>query len=60
MGVSGLLSADDDTQLFELLNKHSVLKGLGKEYVWVLAGLVGRTIDGLSAKYARYFSGSRL
>lgn len=60
VGVSGLLSADDDTQLFELLNKHSVLKGLGKEYVWVLAGLVGRTIDGLSAKYARYFSGSHL
>src|SRR5690606_10629412 len=56
--VSGLLGMDDEKQLFELLNNHSEFKSVAKEYVWILAGLVGHTIDGLSAKCARYFTGS--
>lgn len=58
MSISRPLDKDNEKQLFELLNNNQLFKKLAKEYVWVLAGLVGHTIDGLSATYARYFTGS--
>jgi len=59
MSTSRPLDPEVEKKLFELLNNHSQLKEAAKEYVWLLAGLVGRTIDGLSAPYARHFVGSR-
>lgn len=58
--VSNSRPLDEKTEklLFELLNNHSEFKKAAKEYVWLLAGLVGLTIEGLSAPYARHFVGS--
>jgi len=60
MSNSHPLDEKAEKKLFELLNNHSEFKKAAKEYVWLLAGLVGRTIDGLSAPYARHFVGSCL
>lgn len=59
VSVSGSLGEDDERQLFAVLNNHSVFKRAAREYIWILAGLVGHTIDGLSASCARYFVGYR-
>jgi hypothetical protein len=58
MSASRPLDAETEKLLFERLNNHSEFKEAAKEYVWLLAGLMGRTIDGLSAPYARHFVGS--
>jgi hypothetical protein len=58
ISTSRPLDAKAEKQLFEVLNNHSEFKVAAKEYVWLLAGLVGRTIEGLSAPYARHFVGS--
>lgn len=58
ISTSRPLDAKAEKQLFEVLNNHSGFKAAAKEYVWLLAGLVGRTIEGLSAPYARHFVGS--
>lgn len=50
------LSVDDERRLFEMLDHQLELKGLAQKYTAVLMGLVSYTADGLSAKYARYFS----
>lgn len=60
VSISRPLDAKTEKLLFELLNNHSEFKKAAKEYVWVLAGLVGLTIEGLSAPYARHFVGSSL
>jgi hypothetical protein len=58
MSTSRPLDPKVEKKLVELLNKHSELKEAAKQYVWLLAGLLGRTIEGLSAPYARHFVGS--
>ena len=60
ISISPLLDAKTEKHLFELLNNHSELKRAAEDYVWMLAGLVGRTTEGLSANYARHFAGSWL
>lgn len=60
VSTSRPLDAKAEKLLFELLNNHSEFKKAAKEYVWLLAGLVGLTIDGLSAPYARHFVGAEL
>ena len=60
MSNSHPLDEKAEKKLFELLNNHSEFKKAAKEYVWLLAGLAGRAIDGLSAPYARHFVGSCL
>jgi hypothetical protein len=57
--ASGSLGVNDEKRLFDLLNNHSGFKNSAKGYVWVLAGVVGQTIEGLSAKYARHFASSK-
>lgn len=57
INVSRPLDAKTEKKLFELLNEHPEFKEAAKDYVWKLAGLVGRTIEGLSAPYARHFAG---
>ncbi|MCI8209619.1 hypothetical protein AUC61_08730 [Pseudomonas sp. S25] len=54
------IDAKAEKQLFELLNEHSEFKKAAEDYVWMLAGLVGRTIEGLSGDYARHFTHSCL
>lgn len=58
VSISHPLDAKTEKLLFELLNNHSEFKKVAKEYVWLLAGLVGLTLDGLSAPYARHFADS--
>lgn len=58
ISISRPLDKNTEKLLFELLNDHSDFKKAAKEYVWMLAGVVGHTIEGLSANYARYFTGS--
>lgn len=54
------LDAKAEKQLFELLSEHSEFKRAAEDYVWMLGGLVGRTIEGLSGNYARHFAHSCL
>ncbi|WP_122666103.1 hypothetical protein [Pseudomonas viridiflava] len=58
--ISPPLDAATEKQLFELLNNHSEFKTAAEDYVWMLAGLVGRTAEGLSGSYARHFAHSCL
>ncbi|WP_426141022.1 hypothetical protein [Pseudomonas sp. DWP3-1-2] len=60
ISISRPLDAKTEKLLFELLNDNSEFKKAAGEYVWMLAGLVERTIEGLSAPYARHFVGSCL
>lgn len=57
---SPLLDGMAEKQLFEMLNNNSELKKAAEDYIWMLAGLAGKTIEGLSAPYARHFAGARL
>ncbi|RMQ99196.1 hypothetical protein ALP94_01928 [Pseudomonas savastanoi pv. glycinea] len=58
MSISRPLDVKTEKQLFEVLNDHSEFKRAAEDYVWMLAGLVGRTVEGLSAEYARHFASS--
>lgn len=60
VSISRPLDEKTEMLLFELLNNHSEFKKAAKEYVWLLAGLVGVTLEGLSAPYARHFVGAGL
>ncbi len=60
INISRPLDAKLEKQLFELLNEHAEFKKAAKDYVWMLAGLVEHTIDGLSVPYGRHFVGSGL
>ncbi|MFK7701159.1 hypothetical protein [Pseudomonas caspiana] len=60
--VSKLRPLDEkaEKQLFELLNDHSEFKRAAEDYIWMLAGLVGRMIESLSGNHARHFAHSCL
>lgn len=60
MSISRPLDAKTEQQLFEVLNNHPEFKKAAKDYVWMLAGLMGHTIEGLSGQYARHFTGACL
>ena len=60
VSLSRPLDVKAEKQLFDLLNEHSEFKKAAEDYVWMLAGLVGRTIEGLSGDYARHFTHSCL
>lgn len=58
VSMSRPMDSKTEKLLFEVLNESSAFKKAAEDYVWLLAGLVGRTIEGLSADYARHFAGS--
>lgn len=52
------LSSDEVSLISRLANENKEFKALAMEYIRVLASLVGSTIEGLGAEYARHFSHS--
>lgn len=58
ISISRPLDAKTEKQLFDVLNDHLEFKRAAEDYVWRLAGLVGITVEGLSANCARHFIGS--
>lgn len=55
VSISRSLDAKAEKTLFEVLNGNSELKKAAEDYIWMLAGLVGRTIEGLPSNYGRHF-----
>lgn len=52
------LSSDEVSLISRLANENKEFKALAMEYIRVLASLMGSTIEGLDAEYARHFSRS--
>ncbi|NBB12463.1 hypothetical protein [Pseudomonas sp. SLFW] len=58
--VSGMdtFAPHERNLISEWLNENKEFKEMAKRYIWSLAVLVNRTLEGLNADYARYFQGS--
>ncbi|MFJ3484148.1 hypothetical protein ACIPL1_12315 [Pseudomonas sp. NPDC090202] len=52
------LAPCEEKLISKWLNEHNAFKRLAKEYIWSLAVLVNRTLEGFDAGYARYFQSS--
>jgi len=49
------LEPQEESLISKWLNEQSMLTRRAKDYIWSLAVLVNRTVEGLSAEYARHF-----
>jgi hypothetical protein len=56
IGLAGELTQQEESILYGLINEDKVLGDAAREYIWTLAGIVHRTLEGLDAKWARFFS----
>ncbi|UZJ59390.1 hypothetical protein OKW98_23020 [Pseudomonas sp. KU26590] len=56
VGLGFELAQQEESVLYSLMNEDKALSGAAREYIFILAGIVHRTLEGLDAKYARFFS----
>lgn len=56
VGLAGELTQHEESILYGLMNEDKTFGDAAREYIWVLAGIVNRTLEGLDAKCARFFS----
>jgi hypothetical protein len=56
VGLGFELAQQEESVLYSLMNEDKALSGAAREYIFILAGIVHRTLEGLNAKYARFFS----
>ena len=56
VGLDCELTQPEESILYSLMNEDKAFSDAAREYIFVLAGIVHRTSEGLDAKYARFFS----
>lgn len=56
VGLAGELTQHEESILYSLMNEDKTFGDAAREYIWVLAGIVNRTLEGVNAKCARLFS----
>lgn len=56
VGLRRELAQQEEKILSNFLNEDKAFSDAAREYIFVLAGVVHRTLEGLDAKYARFFS----
>lgn len=56
MGLGCELTQHEESTLYCLMNEDTAFADAAREYIWILAGVVHRTLEGFDAKWARLFS----
>lgn len=54
------LEPHEESLISKWLNENQKIRNMAKEYIWSLAIVVNRTLEGLDADYARYFKPSHI